>query len=259
MIPLQPGLPSQTVQQPAAQPVRLLLRSRATAEAEQLFLENIPRRAADLLLHITSNDIFTPEQKAFANSWEGHFIQLLNHPNQMLPAKAVCFLGMKVITPAIVAYVDNRLASDQLIPVMRAQRELLTLVLPENIDVEGFIIQCEDVHSLMLETKEKLNDIIAMNQETERMLLQSANGMRDQILANANQSRVMLRTLAQQWQQKIRLINEKLTQLNEKSDEFNQKLQKHSHELETTGKQLAVEQQVFLGLVEDLKNILGKV
>lgn len=254
---------TQTTQLPVATPVRLVLSLNGTAAAAATAgvstLGNIPRMASDLVRRITGNDLFTIDQKTFASNWEGHFIQLLNHSNQLLPAKAICFLGMKVITPALVNYADNRLASEQLIPFVQAQRELLALLLPENSDVEGFIIQCEEVYNIMLETTAKLNDIIAMNQETERLLLQAATGTRERILSNANQSREMLRELAQQWRQKIHIINAKLSHLNEKADELNQKFQKHSHELEATGTQLAAEQQVFQGMVEELKNLLNKV
>ncbi len=253
---------TQTVQLPITTPVRLVLSLNGTTAAVPAGLSplgNIPRRASDLVGQIIGNDLFTPDQKTFASGWEGHFIQLLNHSNQLLPAKAVCFLGMKVITPALVSYADNLLANEQLIPFVRAQRELLTLLLPENSDVEGFIIQCEEVYNLMLETTVKLNDIIAMNQETERLLLQAAISTRERILSNANQNRETLRELAQQWRQKIHVIYAKLSQLTTKSDELNQKFQKHSHELEATGTQLAAEQQVFQGMVKDLKNLLSRV
>lgn len=231
----------------------------AAVAAAPLQQGNIPKRANDLVQQIAGSDLFTPEQKSLAIQWEGHFIQLLNHPNIGIPAKAVCFLGIKVITPAIVLYRDNRLASDRLIPFVEAQRELLTLLLPEKSDVEGFIIQCEEVYNLMIETKMKLNDIIAMNKEIEQLIMQRGTAMREIILSNSNKSREMLRELAQQWKAKIAIINVKLTQLTEKADGLNKKFQLHAHELETIGTELASEQKVFQGLVEDLKNLLNKV
>lgn len=256
---------TRTIQQPAessAQPVnRLTLTLQAPSETAPGLsaLGNIPGRVHDLVQKIINSTLFTPQQQAFAGQWEKHFIQLLNHPNQVLAAKAVCFLGMKAITPALVRYAGNRLAGDELVPLMLAQRELLTLLLPENSNVEGFIIHCEDVYNLMLETTVILNDITAMNQETEQLLLQSAVNMRERILNNANQSREMLRELAQQWQSKIRSIAEKLNQAREKADCLNSKLQTHAHELEVHGTQLAKEQGVFQGVVDELKTLLKKV
>lgn len=226
---------------------------------DPLTLGNVPQKASCLVKHIMGNDLFTPEQKTFAYQWEGHFIQLLNHPNQEIPAKAVCFLGTKVITPSLMQYQHNRLASDQFIPIVRTQRELLTLLLPANTDVEGFISQCEDVYDLMLETTQKLNDITALNKETEQLLCQKATDMRETILSNSTQSSEMLRVLAKQWKTKIQAVNVKLTQLHAQAEGLNKKFQTHAQELTSIGTQLAAEQQKIQGNVNDLKKLLQKV
>lgn len=217
------------------------------------------KKMSDLVLKIIKNDQFTPEQKSFAQVWEGHFIHLFTQATPLVQAKAVFFLGMKLITSALILNAGNRLAYEQLTPVVRAQRELIALLLPENSNVEEFITQREEVYDLMLETTQALNDIISINQETEQLLIQTATNIREQILNNANKSRELLRELAQQWRSKIVTIHAKLSQLTEQADSLNQKFQEHSHDLERVGPQLADEQQTFLKLVEDLKNHLGQV
>jgi hypothetical protein len=125
---------TQTIQQPSGNPtLTLRFPSNARAPAAGLLPQaNIPKKINDLIQLIIKTDLFTLEQKTLASHWEGHVIQLLSHKDVLLPAKAVCFLGIKVITPALVRHADNRLAKEQLIPFVRAQRELLSLLLPNN-------------------------------------------------------------------------------------------------------------------------------
>lgn len=228
-------------------------------QTDPLVPGNIPQKANSLIKQIHENTLFTPEQKIFSIQWEGSFTQLLNHPNLLIPANAVCFLGIKVITPAMRRYENNRLASDQLIPIVRIQREILTLLLPANTDVEEFINQCEDTYDLMLETTQKLNDITAMNKETEQLLCQEANTMRQTVLSNFAQSSEMLRTMANQWKTKIQTVNIKLTQLHTQTEDLNNKFQSYAQDLTSIGKELVAEQQVIQASVNDLKNLLQKV
>jgi hypothetical protein len=244
--------------QPALTQVIELTRKSPTHLALSL-KEIAPEKVRTLVLEIIKNDLFNPEQKTFAMHWESHCIHLLTHPNRLLPAKAACFLGMKVITPTLVLYRDNRLASDQLIPVVSAHRELIALLLPANVNIDEFILQCEEVYDLKIETTMKLNDILAMNREIEQMLNQTANASGDKITSNSNCSRELLRELAQKWRSRIIPIHAKLSQLNEEADSLNKKFQQHSHNLERDGTQLAEEQQIFLKLVEELKTHLGKI
>lgn len=239
--------------------VRFVLGGRVSTPPGLSQQSNIPQKASDLIQQIEGINLFTPEQKTFANCWGVHFTLLLTHTDRSLPAKAVCFLGIKVITPALVLYKDNRLASDQLIPIVRTQRELLILLLPENSDVEAFIIRREEIHHLMIETKTKLNEIIAINQENEQMIRQQATTMREKILNNSNRSGEILRKLVQLWGTEIGVINVKLAQLTVEEDILNKKFQDRSHGLEKVGTQLVAELQAFNGGVEELKNLLKKV
>lgn len=259
---LSPSVQSvtQTIQHllPKESVLRFHLDAQAPAAAD-LQPINIPKITRDLVGKIMGSDLFTSEQKTFASLWENHFNQLLTHTDPLVPARAVCFLGIEVLTPAIVLYKDNLLAKKQLIPVVGAHRYLLTVLLPPNSDVEGFVIQHEEIYNLMRETTMKLDAIMALSLETEQMICESATTMRDKILRNGNQSREMLRELAQQWKSKIDVINAKLTELTKQADVLNKKLQNHPHALASVGTQLAEEQRVFQGVVDGLKKQLMKV
>lgn len=218
---------------------------------------NIPQMANKMVKEIVGNDSFTKEQKTYAIEWESHFNNLfLKPPNPLLPAKAVCFLGIKVITPVLILYPQSR---DQFIPLVRTQRNLLALLLPANTDVEKFVSNNADVYHLMLETIKKLDDITALNTETEQLLRQQAEEVREKIATNSTKSVETLQDMVKQWKSKIQGVNVKLTSLHAQAEELNHQFQTNAHDLKSIGMQLAAQQSAFQNQVNDLKTLLQKV
>lgn len=217
---------------------------------------NVNERIRLFIEQILTSKCFTENQKEFAKVWENHFIRLLTHKDTLVPAKALCFLGIKVITPLMA---DHPSAIDELIPIARAHRELIALFLPKDRDVEEFIVECEEVHSLMLETVEKLNVISAISEENEQLILQNTIGIHEKILSDSNRIREILFQMIQQWQLKISAYHDRLCRLTEQADILNARLQEHAGELESMGTQLANEQRAFQKSVEQLKLLLRQI
>lgn len=222
-------------------------------------LPNLSERVKGLVQKVVENDQFTPEQKNFAVHWEGAFNQLLRNPNPKAPVKALCFFGMKVITPALLCYSDNRLASERLIPLVTAHRELLAILLPANADVEKEVEHYEEVYALMLETNALLNDIQARNGQMEQLLIATATESRERIYNQAASACQRLRTLAVGWRESAAVVQTKLDALAQSAETLNHALQMHSQNLETIGRDLVAEEQLFQSQAADLIEILKKV
>lgn len=259
MQPLPSVTITQTVQGDQDNPIRHLHLVNPANAPQKLEQSNIPKRARELVQKIIENDLFTTDQKLFASLWESHFNQLLTHPNQLLAAKALCFFGIKVITPASISYKDNGLAIEQLGSIEQAQRQLLALLLPENTDIDGFIIQREELYDLMLETNAKLQEILSISRQIEQWMLKEADKMKDKILSGAFEMRSILQKLAREWKFKMELIHSKLCELTTKADDLNQTLQKQAKSMIDLSLQLASDQNSFQKTTDDLINLLKKV
>jgi hypothetical protein len=219
---------------------------------------NIPQRVHAFIQTIDS-DLFTPEQRVFAVNFERQFAMLQNHANPLTAPRALAFLGIEVVTPSITRYQNNIEVLNLLAPIVAEHRELLALLLPDGTDVEGFIIQNEETHELMIRTTAQMNEVAAMYQGVEKTLCETATQIRDAFVQGAVGNRNALREQAQQWNARIAEINSELTQLTRRTEQIFQQSQEQSRQLETIGKKLADKRDALDVEVNQLKDILGKV